>query len=310
MTEMPAGASGFFSAPSETLDPNLFFSGDELREEVRQCVTGNFLAWMTHSGWRIHPDWTHLWLTGSGVSYQWAADRGNGDLDVMVSIDVVPFRDANPEVQGWGEDDIAQYLTMKWQADLWPRMANTQIGERTYEVTYYWNSGTGQDIRHIGPYAAVNVKNGKWIVRPPKLPQDPSSLYPTEWFDVTQADHDAASGLFQEYGRRMAETLSPSPAARVNADAALKRLAAEARALYDDIHLGRHGAFGPQGTGYGDFRNFRHQRAKQLGVYDALRLLIKPAEEVQADEETRLYGQPILPADRAALQSARWRSRG
>lgn len=301
---MPAGSSGYFSAPSDTLDPNLF-SGDTLREEVRQCVAGNFLAWMTHNGWQVHPDWVHLWLTGSGVSYQWQADRGNGDLDVMVSIDVVPFRDANPEVQGWGEDDIAQYLTSKWQEDLWPRMSSTQIGEGTYEVTYYWNPGTGKDIRHIGPYAAVNVKNGKWIVPPPKLPQDPASLYPKEWFDVTQADHDAASVLFQEYGRRVAETFDPSPAKRVNANAALKRVSQEARALYDDIHLGRHGAFGPQGLGYGDFRNFRWQRAKQMGHADGLRMLSKIALE---DETTPQFS--ISPSERSAMNSARWRARG
>lgn len=306
-SEIPAGSSGYFSAPSETLDPNLFYTdSDILREEVRQDVAGNFFAWMSNSGWRLKLGWTHLWLTGSGVSYQWEADRGNGDLDVMVSIDVVPFIQANPEVRGWGEDDIAQYLTMKWREDLWPRMANTRLGERVYEVTYYWNPGTGDDIRHIHPYAAVDVLSGEWVVHPPRLSTDPTSLYPVTWYEATQRDYDTASALFHEYGNAMQDTLSASPATRVNANAKLAQVTGQARALYDDIHLGRHGAFTDQGEGYGDFRNFRWQRAKQMGHAAGLHQLAS----VGGTDEDAVPKFSINPAERAAMQSARWRTQG
>lgn len=301
--EMSGGASGYFSSPAATLDPNLFFDGDKLRDDVRNTIAGNLGAWLAHNGWQVHQDWVHLWLTGSGVSYQWSADRGNGDLDVMVSIDVAPLIEANPQIRGWGEDEIAAHLTSQMREDLWPRMANTIFGDRTYEVTYYWNPGTYNDIRNIHPYAAIDILSGAWVVRPPKLPQDPATLYPQSWFDATAQDHAATSALFAEYGHRVADVNHASPAVRANATSALARIAAQARALYDDIHLGRHGAFTQQGTGYGDFRNYRWQRAKQLGHAEALRQLA-----AVGDTPDPQYGT-INPADVTARRAALWRSK-
>lgn len=295
---MSGGASGYFSTPSDTLDPNLF-SGDKLRHEVTQVIVGSLQSWLNANGYRVPLHALHLWLTGSGISYQWAADRGNGDLDVMMSIDIPAFIHANQQFSGWGEEDIAAQLTEQLREDFWPRMAHTQFGDRTYEVTVFFNPGTGSDVRNIHPYAAIDLMTGEWVVRPPQLPEDPGTLYPREWFQAADRDTYATQALMGTYGDAAADLASPNPARRANAEAAVRRVAAQARALYDDIHLGRHGAFTAQGTGYGDFRNFRWQRTKQSGAAQALRQL--------ADLGKTPDGQ-ILPADRAARQAARWRS--
>jgi len=80
----------------------------------------------------------------------------------------------------------------------------------------------------------------------------------------------------------------------------------QATALFDDIHTGRRAAFSAQGKGYGDYANMRWQRAKETGAIQKLHELTQVGSEAHKEEETRLYGQPIVPADEAirrAMQS-------
>lgn len=308
MTELPQGHSGYFSPPSDILDPDIF-DGMKLKTEVRDRIIGNLGQWFSANGYHVTWSALHLWLTGSGASYQWAADRGNGDLDIMVSIDIVPFIESNPAFTGWGESDLAAHLTDQMRATLWPVTEHEQFGEKTYEVTYYWNAGTGDDIRHIHPYAAYDLKLQRWDVKPPALPADPRTLYDASWFEAADADAHVA----KELTRLISQEMSALNAARLgsaaaqNASSHIIRLSAQARALYDEIHVGRHGAFTDQGTGYGDFRNFRWQRAKESGAAEQLRAMASFADDVRQQLDAP-FGT-IEPADRAARQAALWRSR-
>lgn len=304
MTDLPQGSSGYFSTPSDTLDPALF-DGDHIKSDVRGAILSTLLSWLS-SRFGIDSRMVHVWLSGSGISYQWAADRGNGDLDVMYSV----YLDlhAPGELHGLGEEGVANLLNTVAKAELWPATSNSNIGGKTYEITFYCNPGNRPTPEGVHAYAAYDLTSGAWIVRPPKLPADPATLYPQSWFDTTQADHDAAAALFSEFVLRCRDDDHPSPVIRANARAYVQRLGSQARALYDDIHLGRHGAFTDQGTGYGDYRNFRWQRAKQLGHAETLRAVIEQAEARGGRAEVRFEGRMINPADVATVRAAQWRS--
>ena len=88
-------ATSYFSKPEESLDPKLF-DGTHLKGWVRNGLL-HLLFDFLREEYR-HPDlWAHVWIAGSGVSYQWSAAREPGDLDVLIGIDYLQFRRANPE---------------------------------------------------------------------------------------------------------------------------------------------------------------------------------------------------------------------
>lgn len=296
---LPPGHSGFFSAPSDHLDPHLF-TGDHLRDEVRQYILATLENGLSRyvdlSG---ASEWLHVWLAGSGITYQWDADRGNGDLDVLFGVDETRFAAWNPEYKDIPEDSVAAVVNERLKSDLWPHTANVDFGGQHYEVTFYWNPGTGSDIRGIHPYAAYDVKRDVWVVRPPELPPDPRTLYPQSWF--TQAGHDQsmATALHDEYTRlqgMLSSNRQGTPAWH-NAGAALHFTHAKAKVLFDDIHTGRREAFGEQGHGYGDWHNFRWQQGKASGAVQALHEIVSLAHDQDAVEDTALYGGPVDAAD-------------
>lgn len=296
---LPAGHSGYFSAPSDHLDPHLF-DGDHLRDEVRQNILATLEDGLhAYVNLNFVNEWLHVWLAGSGITYQWNADRGNGDLDVLFGVDQARFVAWNPEYKGIPEDSVAAVVNERLKSDLWPQTSQVHFGGQTYEVTYYWNPGTGSDIRGIHPYAAYDVKRDVWVVRPPELPQDPKTLYPRSWFIQAGHDHAMASTLNDEYRtlQGLLTSSRPNSPAFHNAGGALHLTHAKAKTLFDDIHTGRREAFGEQGHGYGDWHNFRWQQAKASGAVQALHEIVSLAHDQNEAEDTALYGGPIDAAD-------------
>lgn len=305
------GASGYFSAPAQTLDPNLF-DGNTLKSEVRQHILLTLRAWLdetmgVHDIW----DWLHVWIAGSGVTYQWAASRGNGDLDVLFGIEFSKFARVNPGWRDRPEEDLAAEVNDGMKNSLWPGESQTRFGSQVYEVTYFWNPGTGSDIRNIHPYAAIDVVTGEWAVPPPQLTEDPGAAFPREWYN--QADHDSESAerLTRAYNEHLGKLGAADPGSVPwhNAGASLNLVVHTASLLFNDIHLGRRDAFGPQGHGYGDYTNFRWQYGKKTGAVKALHEIANVGEEARKDEETALWGGPIDGAD-VALRRAAQRYRG
>jgi hypothetical protein len=291
------GASGYFSAPSETLDPNLF-DGEHLKPEVRSHVMvtlGEYLR----KHYQVDLSWLHIWIAGSGVSYQWAASRGNGDLDVLYSIDITPFESANPELQGVGESELAATLNDLIKSELWPDEREHRFGNQVYEITYFFNQGTGTDISRIHPYAAIDVLTNTWAVRPPQLPDDPRSLYPASWSVAAGQDKEAADSLSASYNAMLNQLSSSRPGSveHHSAGARLNLVVQQATSLFNDIHGGRRDAFGPQGHGYGDYVNYRWQSAKESGAVQTLHAIASVGEEARKAEETELYGAPIDSAE-------------
>lgn len=83
----------------------------------------------------------------------------------------------------------------------------------------------------------------------------------------------------------------------------------QAKALFDDIHLGRKQAFSQHGDGYGDFYNFRWQAHKRFGTIQALNSLGRAKRAAKDAHETTLYGKPIDTAEKALTKAALWNTK-
>ena len=299
-TSVSGGASGYFSSPSDTLDPNLF-DGDVIKPEVRSRLVGELQDFLKVTMNLMDlDDWLTVWVAGSGISYQWDADRGNGDLDILFGVQWTRFLQRNPNWAGYSESDFAHEVNEKLKADVWPKTANTKFGSKSYEVTYFLNPGTGDNINtRLHPYAAYNLTTGEWTVRPPKLPSDPVSLYPSEWFTAAYGDTRAAQTLSSRYAEHLAALNGSTPGSPSwhTAGAMLNLVTAQAAALFEDIHGGRREAFSGQGNGYGDYHNFRWQVFKASGGVKAIHAITQVGVEALQDEQRATWGQIIDPAE-------------
>lgn len=300
---MEGGASGYFSEPSSDLDPNLF-EGQTLHPEVRSWITSTLYSELKNLGLHSPGQWAYIWLAGSGVSYQWSADRGNGDLDVLFGVDMPSFARANPDWAGYSDDQLAQWLNEQLKSDLWPRTAHQAFGNQAYEVTFYLNPGTGRDITQIKPYAAYDVRKNQWTVHPQNTMG--ARQIPAGWYSAAEDDTMHARELVNRYTVAHAELANTSPGspAWVNAGSKVKFIADAAQSMWDDIHGGRHEAFAGQGHGYGDWHNFRWQYAKQQGTHRALKHIIDIHRSGQTPLNAELYGTPVASASDALQHAA------
>jgi hypothetical protein len=100
-----ASDTSYFSTPETDLDPNLFF-GQKLRPWVRNGVLRILFDYLAVR-YTAPEKWATAWLAGSGVSYQWSASRDPGDLDCLVGINYILFRQHNLEYAGLSDREIA-----------------------------------------------------------------------------------------------------------------------------------------------------------------------------------------------------------
>lgn len=300
------GASGYFSSPQKSLDPHIFSKDKSVRPEVREWIlTTLYRFWDGRFVW-AHQGWSTVWLAGSGASYQWKANRGNGDLDILIGVDLPEFLSVNPEYAGLDKEQIADLMDEQLKDELWKKTANTSFHGQTYEVTFYVNPenvAAYPDIRAINPYAAYNLTDDCWTVRPPDLPDEPGLLYPGAFYKSVDGEAHTVRELTGRYNKLVS---SPDTVYR---QSGLKLVTQQARAMFDSIHLGRRIAFSEGGKGYGDYANFRWQRHKQLGTVNALRSMADVDRQAVSERDTALYGAPIAPAHEALTRAALWASR-
>ena len=252
--------TSYFSAPATNLDPTLF-DGRSLKSQVRSGIQSILIDLLGQS-FRHSDLWTHAWLAGSGVSYQWQAAREPKDLDCLVGINFIQFRKANPEYAGLSDREIADELNEILHnsgTDNW----------NGFELTYY--ALTTDDIKTIKPYAAYDLKYDEWTVTPNPTQEAPSN---PEWDSVANSDSTLATNTFNRYQASLQDIqMATSEAVRRNADVKLTAAAMQANALYNEIHSNRSIAFSPVGQGYGDFHNYRWQAGKQRGTINKLRTI-------------------------------------
>lgn len=262
MTIFGANPTSYFSAPAPELDPKLF-EGRQLKSWVRQGIL-SILKDFLNLRYRHSELWSHPWLAGSGVSYQWSAARQPGDLDCLIGIDYIQFRKANPEFRGLSDKEISAQLNEEFRDELYGQTENWN----GYELTFYVNPGA-TDIRTIKPYAAYDLKFDEWTVHP-----DPQQTAPSkpEWEQIAQGDVVKAEQISIRFNQALQDLrTSQSNAAQRNAENRMTIAGAQGNALYNEIHSNRALAFSPGGEGYGDFHNYRWQAGKATGAVAQLR---------------------------------------
>lgn len=288
--------TSYFSTPAAGLDPRLFKHG-KLQPNVRNSI---LQALFNHLNGKFigAQSWTHAWLAGSGVSYQWAAHRDPGDLDCLVGVDFIRFREANPNYRGLSDKEISKVFNEGFYSELQPTVERF-LG--SFELTFYVN--VESNILDIKPYAAYSLTDDAWTVAPsPNAPE----VNP-QWEVAAEQDRMKAVDILNRYLAAKSKYMQASnDAIKSNSRAEMKIAQSQAINLFEEIHTQRSEAFSPTGGGYTDFHNYRWQAGKKLGVIQALRHLKDEAEK-EAEEFTRkTYGVELPAADvlvrRAAVQ--------
>jgi hypothetical protein len=289
------GASGYFSAPSSHLDPNLF-GGDRVNRQVRVLLLSTLYSyWRTR--WSEPQAWSTVYLAGSGASFQWNADRSEdgepGDLDVLIDIDWPLFyAHQNTDVSHLPPAMVAGVMDADLKSNLWPKTAELHIGRGVYEATFYVNP---QPIASIQPYAAYNLSEDRWLVRPEPHPQHPQTA---DDYAAVQADRDRTDALVARHNEftHQLHTHPVNSPEWVTARTVLDNVSVLSRELFDEIHGARSEAFSPQGTGYADQANFRWQAAKASGVIDNLKSMMLMPRELDVENAADFLTQRALQA--------------
>jgi len=276
----PASTS-YFSAPSMDLDQKLFDPEERLKVSIREPILTLLFNYLDSKFSNAHT-WTRAWLAGSGVSYQWEASRQPGDLDCLVGIDYVKFRESNQSYAGYSDAEIAKTINEGFHEQLMPKTANWN----GYELTFYVNEQS--DIRDINPYAAYDLILDDWTVRPEKVPHPPKNSI---WEQKANRDYEMGSELVGRYSSALQEArAATNPAHRVNAESKIKHAAEQASAFYEDIHHGRKIAFSRIGAGYSDYNNYRWQAGKKTGVIQALKTIKDQKDAAESASQVQTYG--------------------
>jgi hypothetical protein len=290
--EVRESSTSYFSVPEPELDPSLF-EGTHLRPHVRQWILSTVHDFLDDHFIGCH-DWSRIWIAGSAISYQWSASHGPGDLDLMLGVNYVRFRQANPQYAGMTDSDIAKTLNEYAYTYLYPEIDGVSFGRSNFEVTLYANLGVTADrdaITFINPYAAYDVTQDEWAVLPQKNPT--VNIHPS-WEMSAESDRARGVRIVDMYNHAITQVRgATNPAHRTNAEAMLKTVLDSAVGLYDEIHAGRKAAFNPHGAGYADFHNYRWQAGKRNGVIQSMKRLkdYVKADAQRTDFET--YGMEL-----------------
>ena len=295
------GASSFDLPPADTLDPTLF-DGERMKLDVRLALLGSLFAYLD-AQYAGREQWLRVWLAGSGASYRWHAAVDMKDLDILLGVDFVSFRQANPPYNGLGNKDIAQMINTRMRRELWPAMKGW-LGQ--YEVTYYINPGSW-DIRSIRPYAAYDMLADEWVVPPSKNPPN----VPPEQHRYALRLQEAANMALERYSRAWTELRGATGSAhQVDAQRRFHMAVDNAVDIFDSVHEGRRVAFSPTGGGYDDPANYVWQAGKKAGWIPALRQLKEYHQQMKASDQVNTYGITLPDTDTLTARAATYRRFG
>lgn len=297
MTLTPAETS-YFSQPSAGLDPRLFRNG-RLDSSIRSAIL-QLLFNHLNEAYTGAESWSTAWLAGSGVSYQWAANREPGDLDCLVGINYLSFRASNNTFRGLSDNEIASMLNEGFRERLHPL---TELFMGTYELTFF--AITAPNIVYIKPYAAYSITDDQWVVPPVPTAAD---LNPT-WEGVVERDRSEIVNIITRFmAAQNRYEFNTNDAIKANARAEMAAAASQGRSLYNEIHNARSEAFSPSGSGYSDFANYRWQGGKRTGAIQALRKLDKKMEEQTNAANKSLYGVDFPDTNTLIRRAATYRN--
>lgn len=278
--------TSYFAAPQAGLDPRLFRSG-KLIPSVRASIL-RILFNHLKQHFNTPEAYLHVWLAGSAVSFQWAAARKPADLDCLIGVNYLIFRQSNLEYKGLSDKEIAKTFN-EILRELHP---TTSSFLDAFELTFYVN--VISDIRSIKPYAAYSLTTDDWTVAP-EVKGVPTNK---QWERTVSRDVSMATEILNRYAKALSDIKSaPTDVARRNAEAALKLAIEQGSALFEDIHGGRKSAFAPSGQGYADVSNYRWQAGKASGIVQALKQMNEIATQSKKEFEKKTYGMELPSPD-------------
>lgn len=279
--------TSYFSAPGAGLDPRLFTDG-KLVPSVRSSILRILFDHLSRHYYSPE-SYTTVWLAGSAVSYQWTAARTPADLDCLIGVDYLRFRQANPEYKALSDQQIAAMFNADFREALHP-LTTGFLG--AFELTFYVN--VKSDIRAIKPYAAYSLTHDDWTVMP-EVKAPPKNK---AWEQRVAKDTSMTTEILSRYAEALnALGSATTDNARRNAEAALKLAIDQGAALFEDIHKGRSYAFSPSGRGYEDIYNYRWQAGKAAGTIQALRKLKEISSKGRKEFEAKTYGMELPTTD-------------
>lgn len=287
-----------YFGPVHGLDPRLFVNGklkDWVADDIEMLVFDFFKDKLHLEGIEA---WLHIWLAGSGVSFQWAGVEPS-DLDCLIGIHWTQFRQTNGDFRGLTDGEIAGWLNN----NLYTGLNNDHWN--SFELTFYVNPNA-TDITNIHPYAAWDVTCGCWTVPPTNPPKHDQPA----WAVQAATDESRTLQIVERFQRFATQVKNASnPAGRINGEVYLKEVLRQGADLYDEIHEARNSAFSLVGEGYASPENYRWQAAKASGVKDVLSQLKHFHSELEAKKYSAL-GVEMPSVDtlitRAALAGRRF----
>jgi hypothetical protein len=292
VTIEPAETS-YFSKPGAGLDPRLF-RNNKFIPAIRSAVL-RILFEHLRRHYYSPESFTTVWIAGSAVSYQWTAARSPADLDCLIGINYLAFRQSNPDYKGFSDQEIASMFNEDFSKELQPLTTNFL---EAFELTFYANVRT--DIKSIKPYAAYSLTQDDWTVQP-EIKSPPSNK---GWELKVSKDVSMTTEILSRYSKALSDIAAASnDSARRNAESALKLAIDQGSALFDDIHHGRKYAFSPSGQGYSDIANYRWQSGKSAGTVQALKKLKDISTKGRKEFEAQTYGME-LPEARTLVRRA------
>jgi len=284
--EQQPGSTSYFSRPSDILDPRLI-KNNRVIGHVRSAILSTLFTYLGKS-FQDPEAWCNVWLAGSGVSYQWAAAREPADLDCLIGVDYIKFRQSNSRYVGLSDQEIASMLNEGFSQELNPSTAQFMD---VFELTFYVN--VRSNITEIKPYAAYSLTADDWTVQP--VIETPYRS--KDWETRSQRDEVLTKGILNRYQKALNDlSAAQNDAARVNAESALHLAVMQGAALFDDIHEGRKYAFSPVGQGYIDYANYRWQAGKSSGIVPALKRLKEVSKQSKQEFAAQTYGVELPDA--------------
>lgn len=275
--------TSYFSAPGAGLDPRLFRDG-KFVPSVRAAVLRILFEHLRNHYYNPEA-YTTVWIAGSAVSYQWTAARTPADLDCLVGVNYLMFRQANPQYKALSDKQIADMFNSDFRSALHPLVSNFLDA---FELTFYVN--VKSDIRQIKPYAAYSLTHDDWTVMPEVKAPPKNKMMEQR----VARDKSLTTDILARYSAALnAIANAPTDTARRNAEAALKLAIEQGTALFEEIHKGRSYAFSSSGQGYSDAANYRWQAGKESGTVQALRKLKEVGTKGKKEFEAQTYGMEL-----------------
>ena len=285
--ELEPSETSYFSSSLAGLDPRLFRDG-KLIPSVRSSILRILLDHLKNHYYSPE-SYIYVWLAGSGVSYQWTAARHPADLDCLIGVNYLKFRQSNPDYKALSDKQIADMFNEDFRTALHPHTNNFLDA---YELTFYVN--VRSDILAIKPYAAYSLTNDDWTVQP-EVRKAPVNKV---WDLHVARDTSMTTSILSRYSKALSDIgAATTDTARRNAEYALQLAVQQGSALFDEIHHGRKAAFSPEGQGYSDIANYRWQAGKSSGSIQALKKLKEIGTNSRKEHERSTYGMELPSAD-------------